>query len=151
MASDGEPRNTRVAAAPPGSIIAHSAAATRVFLGSPSLAILPAGTYVASHDMFGPAALLDEVRVFASRDNGQTWEKLSVVTGQYWSSLFVVDRALYLMGTDRSMGTPVIRRSTQGVATLPHASDQLTGRTAFTARLLTSTVSVLNQASHIMQ
>ncbi|AIO94993.1 sialidase family protein [Burkholderia pseudomallei] len=136
-------------ATPPGSIIAHSAAATRVFLGSPSLAILPDGTYVASHDMFGPAALPDEVRVFASRDKGQTWEKLSVVTGQYWSSLFVVDGALYLMGTDRSMGTPVIRRSTDGGATWTTPSDPLTGRFDVSGRYITAPVPVLIERDRV--
>lgn len=136
-------------AAPPGSIIAHSAAATRVFLGSPSLAILPDGTYVASHDMFGPAALPDEVRVFASRDKGQTWEKLSVVTGQYWSSLFVVDGALYLMGTDRSMGMPVIRRSTDGGATWTTPSDPLTGRFDVSGRYITAPVPVLIERGRV--
>ncbi|KVD83421.1 glycosyl hydrolase [Burkholderia sp. ABCPW 14] len=136
-------------AAPPGSVIAHSAAATRVFLGSPSLAILPDGAYVASHDMFGPSALPDEVHVFASHDEGQTWEKLSVVAGQYWSSLFVVDGALYLMGTDRSMGTPVIRRSTDGGATWTTPSDAQTGRFALTGRYITGPVPVLVERGRV--
>ncbi|AOJ67832.1 glycosyl hydrolase [Burkholderia sp. MSMB617WGS] len=130
-------------AAPPGRVIAHSAAATHVFLGSPSLAILPDGTYVASHDMFGPSALPDEVHVFASHDSGQTWEKLSVVAGQYWSSLFVVGGALYLMGTDRSMGTPVIRRSTDGGATWTTPNDVQSGRFALNGRYITGAVPVL--------
>ena len=38
----------------PGVIIAHRAASTENYIGSPSLAVLPDGSYVASHDFFGP-------------------------------------------------------------------------------------------------
>lgn len=38
----------------PGVIIDHSPASSGRYVGSPSLAVLPDGTYVASHDFFGP-------------------------------------------------------------------------------------------------
>lgn len=102
--------------APPGEVIAHSPAATRVYLGSPSLAVLPNGDYVASFDTFGPAAPQDRVSVFRSRDKGLTWSRLGDVPDQYWSSLFVLNGALYLMGTSRAWA----RRRFAGPTTAAH-------------------------------
>ena len=39
----------------PGVVVNHIPASTKVFIGSPSICILPNGDYVASHDHFGPA------------------------------------------------------------------------------------------------
>src|SRR5260221_12261516 len=58
---------------PPGVVIDHRAASTRQYVGSPSLAILADGDYVASHDWFGPGSTQNRTAVFASRDHGQTW------------------------------------------------------------------------------
>ena len=38
----------------PGVVIDHSPAASGIYIGSPSLAVLANGNYVASHDEFGP-------------------------------------------------------------------------------------------------
>jgi len=38
----------------PGVVVDHCPAASGVYVGSPSLAILADGSYVASHDLFGP-------------------------------------------------------------------------------------------------
>src|SRR5437764_1245935 len=38
----------------PGRIISHSAASSGLYIGSPSIAVLTNGDYVASHDFFGP-------------------------------------------------------------------------------------------------
>jgi hypothetical protein len=128
---------------PPGRIIAYSAASTQVFLGSPSLAVLPDGSYLVSHDTFGPGAKEDQVSLFASHDKGLTWKSVGQVPGQYWSSLFVAQGSLYLFGTDRSMGTPVIRRSDNGGATWTKPLDPLTGRFSMSSRYITGAVPVL--------
>ena len=128
---------------PPGRIIAHSAASTQIFLGSPSLSVLPDGTYMVSHDTFGPGSTQDQVSLFASRDKGFTWRSVGQVSGQYWSSIFVARGALYLFGTDRSMGTPVIRRSDNGGATWTTPVDASTGRFAMPGRYVTAPVPVL--------
>ena len=73
----------------PGVIIDHSPASTQRFIGSPSLAILPSGSYVASHDFFGPGTPNNQTVVFASKDKGLTWTRLAELKGQWWSSLFV--------------------------------------------------------------
>ncbi|QRR17948.1 exo-alpha-sialidase [Burkholderia sp. MS389] len=129
--------------APPGEVIAHSPAATRVYLGSPSLALLPNGDYVASFDTFGAAAAQNRVSVFASHDKGATWSRLADVPDQYWSSLFVLNGALYLMGTNRSMGTPSIRRSDDGGASWTTPIDASTGLLPYSGRFITGPVPVL--------
>ena len=58
----------------PGVIVDYSPAASGLYLGSPSLAVLPTGDYVASHDIFGPKSTGHQSArsvVFRSRDRGQ--------------------------------------------------------------------------------
>ena len=112
---------------PPGVAIAHVPASTGVYLGSPAIAVLPGGDYVASHDLFGPQCEQHLTRVFRSKDRGQTWERLTEVSGQYWSSLFVHRGALYLLGTAAPYGNCVIRRSEDGGATWTEPKDEHTG------------------------
>jgi len=95
----------------PGVVIAHSPASSKAFIGSPSLVILPDGTYVASHDLFGPGTQWRTTNVFSSKDRGKTWSPASTIDGQLWGSLFVHDGALYVIGTDGHYGPIVIRRS----------------------------------------
>lgn len=112
---------------PPGSVIAHSPAGTRRFLGSPSLAILPDGTYVASHDDFGPGGAKNQTWIYQSRDKGTTWQLLAEVPNQYWSTLFGHRGALYIVGTTREYGFLVIRRSEDGGKTWSASTDENTG------------------------
>lgn len=100
-----------------GIVINHLPSAGNSYVGSPSIAVLPDGAYIASHDMFGPAATHDTTLVFRSADRGQTWRQIAAIKGQFWSNLFVHHGALYLMGTSRAMGVVVIRRSDDGGAT----------------------------------
>jgi len=99
----------------PGVIIHHCPADSQIFIGSPSLAKLSDTDYVASHDEFGPKSTDGTravTRVFASRDRGASWDQVSLVDGQFWSTLFAHQGSLYLLGTDRHHGHIVIRRST---------------------------------------
>ncbi|RUL85420.1 exo-alpha-sialidase [Tautonia sociabilis] len=95
----------------PGVVIDHSPASSRQYIGSPSIAALPGGMYVASHDFFGPGSTRDTTVVFASKDRGASWTRIAVIKGQWWSTLFFHRGALYLMGTSREYGETVIRRS----------------------------------------
>ena len=98
----------------PGVVIDHSPAASGLYIGSPSLAVLPNGDYVASHDFFGPKSTeykKAQTDVFRSGDQGLTWKKVSEIHGAFWSSLFVHRAKLYILGTDRHHGNVVIRCS----------------------------------------
>lgn len=113
---------------PPGVVIDFQPASTKQYIGSPSIVILPSGDYVASHDLFGPNASGDTTEVFLSRDRGQSWQQLTTLRGQVWSTLFVHEGQLYLFGTDRFNGAVVIRRSSDGGATWTTPNSSATGR-----------------------
>lgn len=98
----------------PGVVIDHSPASSGLYIGSPSLAVLDNGDYVASHDFFGPRSNeFEKARsdIFRSSDRGLTWQKVSEIHGAFWSNLFVHRGRLYLLGTDAHHGNVVIRRS----------------------------------------
>lgn len=101
----------------PGLVIDHQAASTGKYIGSPSIVILPGGDYVASHDIFGPKSNYRRratTRVFRSSDRGKTWRHLNDIDGQLWSTLFVHNGSLYIMGTLARYNDVIIRRSTNG-------------------------------------
>lgn len=119
-----------MAVEPPGIVIDYIPASTGVYIGSPSIAVLPNGDYLASHDHFGPkskehASALTSV--FRSTDRGQSWTKISQIQGQFWSTLFVHRDALYIIGTDRNYGNAIIRRSTDGGVTWTVPQNAKTG------------------------
>lgn len=100
---------------PPGVVVAASPDPDRAYIGTPAIAILPDGSYVAAHDFFGRNPdLTDRTRVYGSRDRGATWTQLAEIRGQAWYSLFVHRGALYLHGTASRYGDMTIRRSTDG-------------------------------------
>ncbi len=104
----------------PGTVITHQPADSKMYIGSPSIAILPNGDYIASHDFFGPNSsewVQAVSRIFRSSDKGKTWKQVSEIRGAFWSSLFVHNGALYLLGPDRHHGTVLIRRSDDGGTT----------------------------------
>ncbi len=101
----------------PGVVVNYIPASTQVYIGSPSICILPNGDYVASHDHFGKGSTEHEqalTAVFKSSDKGKSWEKISEIKGQFWSNLFVHQNALYIMGTWKHHGNFIIRRSLDG-------------------------------------
>jgi hypothetical protein len=111
----------------PGIVIAHAPASSGVYLGSPGIAALPGGEYVASLDYFGPSTDMTTNAVYRSTDRGETWTKLTEVVGQFWSTIFFHDGSLYLLGTSRRYGAVVIRRSTDGGATWTTPNDAVSG------------------------
>ena len=107
-------------AAPPGVVVDHHPAATKQYIGSPSIAILPDGSYVASHDFFGKGSTQSTsavTRVFRSTDRGRSWRQTAEMHDQFWSNLFVHRKRLYLMGITYEYGRVVIRESSDGGAT----------------------------------
>ncbi len=98
----------------PGVVIDHERAASRRYIGSPSIVKTRDGAYVASHDFFGPGSTQQAsgvTRVFRSEDRGKTWVQTAELKDQFWSNLFVHRQVLYLMGTTYEYGRVVIRRS----------------------------------------
>lgn len=101
----------------PGTVIAYQPASTGQYIGSPSIAILPNGDYVASHDYFGPGSsefVQAKTRIYSSSDKGRVWRMLTEIQGAFWNNLFVHNGALYLLGPDRHHGTVLIRKSVDG-------------------------------------
>lgn len=113
--------------APPGVVIDHTPPKSKRYIGSPSLAVLPNGEYVASHDFFGPGSSKNVTAVFASKDKGKTWQQRATIAGQWWSTLFVHRKQLYLFGTTKEYGHCVIRQSRDGGKTWTAPKDKDTG------------------------
>ena len=111
----------------PGVAIDYSPPHSKIYIGSPSIAILPDGDYVASHDFFGPNSTTNLTRVFRSTDRGLTWQKLTDLKGQFWSSLFVHQENLYILGTNKQYGSVIIRRSQDGGVTWTEPKDKDSG------------------------
>lgn len=115
---------------PPGVVIAHSPAASGLYLGSPGIAVLPDGAYLAKCDEFGPQSTENTravTRVFRSGDRGRTWQPVARVEGMYWATVFVHRGAAYLLGTDKQNGRLVIMRSTDGGANWSQPRDAKSG------------------------
>ena len=110
VASGQKPDHSAV----PGVVIDHSPAKSDRYIGSPSIAVLPNGDYAASHDFFGPGTKYNRTCIFRSSDAGNTWKRLTDLQGQFWSTLFVHNGALYIIGTSCQYGQVVIRRSSDG-------------------------------------
>ncbi len=114
----------------PGIVVDYLPASTKTFIGSPSIAILPNGDYVASHDFFGPASTEYQqamTAVFKSADKGKSWKKVAEIKGQFWSNLFVHQHALYLMGCWKHHGNIILRRSLDGGITWSEPNDSSCG------------------------
>ena len=108
-------------------------AATKCYLGSPSLVRLETGDLLATHDYFGPGCPRNHeneehlTSVYRSRDEGASWVNVTHIAGAYWSTLFVHSGAVYLLGTSQQYGSIVIRRSDDGGNTWTHPRDGRSG------------------------
>ena len=109
----------------PGVVIGHQPAPSLLelilgraqYVGSPSIAILPNGAYVASHDLFGRGSSQDTsgvTKVYRSSDRGATWTPAATLEGQFWSKVFVHNGGLFIFGYTAKGGNIVIRKSTDG-------------------------------------
>lgn len=121
-------------APPPGVVIDRSPDFARIHVGSPSMEILPGGTFVASHDWFGSAYGNKKVTaVFESKDRGATWQKISEFEGQKGSMMFAIGGTLWHIGwctpgiPGRSANCIAIRRSADGGRTWTVPRDEKSG------------------------
>lgn len=96
------------------STVAQVPAAGRVYIGSPSIVVLPDGAWLASNDLFGPGCRNDTTWVHRSEDQGASWSRVAELRGQWWSTLFLHQGAPHLLGTTTEYGDAVIRRSLDG-------------------------------------
>ena len=66
-------------------------------------------------------------RIFRSADRGRSWKQVGQIRGAFWSTLFVHDGRLYLLGTTKEYGPIVIRRSDDGGDTWTDPKDEHSG------------------------
>lgn len=100
-----------------GRVVAYSPQSSGKYIGSPSITILEDGTYLASHDFFGPESnehVRATSRVYRSSNKGRTWTQIAEIDGAFWSKLFTHQGKTYFLGTDRHHGNTLIRRSDDG-------------------------------------
>jgi hypothetical protein len=102
------------------------------FIGSPTLAVLPNGNYVAAHSLFrngGQEAPkgVGTTRVFRSTDRGRSWRKVSQFSRAGWSTLFEHRGRLYLFGKLKSGSEFVVRRSDDEGSTWTDPTNANTG------------------------
>lgn len=137
---------------PPGVVIDHSPASSGLFIGSPSLAVLTNGDYLATHDFFGPKSGefgAPVSVVFRSSDRGQTWQPAARLQGAFWHNVFVHRGAAYFMGTDQHHGRIVIRRSTDGGTTWTEPRDTASGLLTPEGQYHTAPVPVVEHAGRL--
>lgn len=111
----------------PGVVIDYSPSSSEDYIGSPSIAVLSDGIYIASHDFFGPGPLPSQTAVFESKDKGATWKQIATLPSQFWSGLFYHQNTLYIMGTTTGYGQCIIRKSTDGGYTWTNPEDGQNG------------------------
>jgi hypothetical protein len=104
----------------PGTVIAHYHKSEGKYVGSPGIAVVGDGVYLAKHDEFGPGSTEHQSAVsqlYRSEDAGKTWKRTHTFDGLFWASIFTLDDAVYLLGTHKHHGNIVIFRSRDGGAT----------------------------------
>lgn len=84
---------------------------------SPSIARLPGGDLVASHDIYWQKGGQNVSLVFCSSDEGASWSFVTFLYPCFWGKLFVHRGSLYMLGTSTEYGALLIGRSDDGGAT----------------------------------
>ncbi len=127
----------------------HLYACGQQYIGSPSIETLPDGRLVCSHDLFGPGSSCNTTLIFHSYDAGLRWRHVSTIVNQFWSSLFVVNAVLYIMGTSGEGGHLVIRSSRDGGCTWTQPESAETGLLLNDARYHCAPTPVLIHANRV--
>jgi hypothetical protein len=101
----------------PGTVISHYPKSGKKYVGSPGIATLGDGVYLAKHDEFGPASTEWSsaiTQLYRSEDAGKSWKRTHTIDGLFWASIFTLGDAVYMLGTDKHHGNAVIVRSSDG-------------------------------------
>lgn len=98
-------------------VVATSSSPATVYYGSPDVCVLAGGDILVKFDEFGPGGHTDgtdydRTILYRSEDGGVTWSFVTNVDGIYWSRFVRGTDGLYMVGTSRRFGTPVIMQST---------------------------------------
>ena len=125
----------------PLSLVKYQPERSRAYLGSPSVVRLPDGALIVTHDYYGTGCPRNHeseeslTSVYRSEDDGLTWVNITHIMNCYWSTLFLHEGALWILGTSQQYGSIYIRRSDDGGFTWTHPVDEKTG-ILFRGRLL---------------
>ena len=113
--------------------IKYQDAATKTYLGSPSIIRLDNGDLLATHDYFGPCCPMNYENeehlssVYRSSDDGKTWINVTHIANAFWSNLFKHNGAIYLLGSSQQFGSIMIRQSEDNGNTWTHPKNEKTG------------------------
>lgn len=110
----------------PGKVIAHYPKSDGKYVGSPGIASIGDGVYLAKHDEFGPGTREHEsaiTQLYRSDDAGKNWKRTHTFDGLFWASIFTVRDSVYLLGTTKHHGNLVILRSGDGGKTWTKPTD----------------------------
>jgi len=97
---------------PPGVLINRSKDVRTKIANCPSLTVLANGTYIVAHEFYFSKTKKVETHVFASSDQGKTWQQRSTIPSHCWPTVFARGNELYLMGSAKLYSDLLIRRST---------------------------------------
>ena len=111
----------------------HQDPRTETYLGSPSIVRAPSGVLLATHDYFGPGCPKNHenaehlTSVYRSEDDGASWLNVTHIPNAFFSSLFVHEEKVYLLGVSQEYGSIVIRRTDDDGFTWTHPEDETSG------------------------
>ena len=112
----------------PGTVLKHSPASTGVYLGSPSIVVLPNDELLASFEYFGSNSPTPKrTDVYRSTNGGETWVLRSILFDMAWGGMFVHNDDVYFVGVNHPLENLVIRKSTNNGATWTTATDTSDG------------------------
>ena len=114
----------------PGTVIAHYPKSNQQYVGSPGIAIVGDGIYLAKHDEFGEGSTEYQSAIsqlYRSDDRGKTWRRIHTFDGLFWASIFTHGDAVYVLGTDKHHGNAVIFRSSDRGQTWTAPNDAANG------------------------
>ncbi|MEL7500452.1 MAG: sialidase family protein [Planctomycetota bacterium] len=111
---------------PPWQVVVQTEDSRKVFVNSPSFAVLPNGHLLVSHLYYGDEIDREQAQVThiqRSEDGGKTWAAVTKLEGIRWGNLFVVGDSVYLIGVERRYGRLLICKSTDNGTTWTKPDD----------------------------